>query len=249
VSSGFTQGFFYWYRGWGQLRRSRALAFYAVLPFLLAVCFFSAVFWITACHLSEWTNALLGELLPEASTWSAFLHYPLWLTLFAVSFLALLYASYTFCIVLCGPFYSLLAERTLKDCGKSRTAGFHMSLRTIGSGILKSLLFFAMGGALLVFSFVPLINFLEVLFVVLILAFDTMDYAFDAMGLSLKDRFAYFGRHFPQWLGMGASLALTLFIPGLTLLILPGAVVGAALIIDTEDRSMKEGSLGSRTSS
>lgn len=234
----FLKGFFYWWRGWGQLRRSRALGFYAVLPFLLSVVFFAGVFWVTVRHLSSWTSHTLELFLPSANFWADILHYPLWLTLFLISFLALIYLSYLFHVLLCGPFYSLLAERALKDLGKRDASKFGFSTRMILTSVIKAALFFSIGLSLVLFSFVPIINVIGLIFVLMILAFDTMDYSFEAMGMNFRQRLSYFGRRMPLWLGMASSLALTLAVPGLTLLILPGAVVGAAMIADMTDASV-----------
>jgi uncharacterized protein involved in cysteine biosynthesis len=83
---------------------------------------------------------------------------------------------------------------------------------------------------LFVFSFVPGINVLAFVLTLMMLSFDCMDYTFDAMGLGLRDRLLYLTARWQQWAGMATSLALTLLVPGLTLLMVPGAVVGAAVI-------------------
>lgn len=228
----FASGLFYWWRGWCWLWRSRALGFYAVLPFVMAVAFFVSVFWLTVHYMSFWTNHFVTMLLPTHAIWSGVLYYPAWLTFFLLTFVATVYLSYLIHIILCGPFYSILAERALHDLGKQDRHQFHFSLRVLLGSLLKSFLFLAVGAGLFLFSVVPLINVVGFVMALLILAFDTMDYSFEAMGMGLSSRLRYFFRHFPQWLGMATSLALTLIIPGLTLLILPGAVVGAAMILD-----------------
>jgi CysZ protein len=236
----FADGLFYWFRGWRWLWRSRALGFYAVLPFLLAMVFFVSVLWISIHYLSFWTHHFVALVLPTHETWSGMLYYPMWITFFMLTFITLVYVAYLVHIVLCGPFYSLLAERALHDLGKRDRTKFNFSIRVLIASIAKAALFLMIGVLIIVFSFVPLINVVGFAMALLILAFDTMDYSFEAMGMNLRQRLAYFAHHMPQWLGMAVSLALTLLIPGLTLLILPGAVVGAAMIIE-------EKSIGSRT--
>ena len=228
----FADGLFYWLRGWKWLWRSRALGFYAVLPFFLAVAFFVSVLWLTVHYLSFWTNHFVTMLLPTHEVWSGVLYYPAWITFFLLTFIATVYLAYLVHIILCGPFYSLLADRALHDLGKRNAGGFHLSFKVFLGSLFKSILFFTIGAGIFLFSFVPLINVIGVMIALMILAFDTMDYSFEAMDMGLPSRIAYFFRHFPQWLGMAVSLALTLLIPGLTLLILPGAVVGAAMILD-----------------
>jgi len=238
----FAEGLFYWLRGWRWLWRSRALAFYAVLPFLFAMAFFASVLWIAIHYLSFWTHNFVTMVLPTHETWSGMLYYPMWVTFFLLTFITLVYMAYLIHIILCGPFYSLLAERALHDLGKRDKNKFSFSLRVLIASITKSALFLMIGVMIILFSFVPLINVVGFALALLILAFDTMDYSFEAMGMNLRERLGYFAHHLPQWLGMAVSLALTLLIPGLTLLILPGAVVGAAMIIE-------EKSIGSRITS
>jgi CysZ protein len=225
------EGFCYWWRGWGWLWRSRALSFYAILPFFFATTFFVSVLYLAIHYLSFWTNHFVQAVFPTHETWSGMLYYPLWATLFLLTFISLVYMAYVVHILLCGPFYSLLAERALHDLGKRDRNQFSFSLRVVLSSITKSAIFLMIGVMIVLFSFVPLINVIGVAIALMILAFDTMDYSFEAMGMRLPARLSYFFAHFPQWLGMAVSLALTLFIPGLTLLILPGAVVGAAMIL------------------
>jgi CysZ protein len=239
----FAGGLMYWWKGWKWLWRSRALGFYAVLPFILALGFFVSVFYLSIHYLSFWTGHFVGLVVPSREIWSGFLYYPMWAMLFMLTFIALVYFSYLIHIVLCGPFYSLLAERALHDLGKRDRTKFGFSVRAILVSMTKSALFLLIGTAIFLFSFVPLVNVLGFILALMILAFDTMDYSFEAMEMGLTQRLAYFFRHMPQWFGMAISLALTLLIPGLTLLILPGAVVGAAMILDDEG-----GSLGPRTS-
>lgn len=183
---------------------------------------------------------MVAVILPDHATWSGFVYYPMWLTFFLLTFIVLVYLAYLIHIILCGPFYSLLAERALHDLGKRNKNKFSFSLHVIVASIAKAALFFTVGIMIVLFSFIPLINFVGVAIALLILAFDTMDYSFEAMGMNLRQRLSYFRRHIPQWLGMAISLALTLFVPGLTLLILPGAVVGAAMILDDQKNGLKK---------
>lgn len=232
----FADGLLYWCRGWGWLWRSRALGFYAVLPFLLAIVFFISVLWISIHYLSFWTHHFVAMILPSHEVWSGLLYYPMWLTLFLLTFISVVYLAYLVHIILCGPFYSLLAERALHDLGKRDSNRFHFSIHVMIASLVKAALFLTVGAVVVLFSFVPVVNVAGFALALLILAFDTMDYSFEAMNMSLTQRVRYFGAHFWQWLGMAVSLALTLIIPGLTLLILPGAVVGAAMILEKNSK-------------
>lgn len=228
----FWQGFSYWWRGWGMLWRSRTLGLFAILPVLFGVTFFVGTLYVTLLYLNTWTTALLGHFLPLSETWSKIVYYPVWLTFFILALIALIYLSYFVHILLCGPFYSFLADRTLKDLRKQPANSVIFSLRIYGAAALKASILLLLTLAILSFSFVPIVNIAGVILTLMILAFDTMDYTFDAMGFGFRERLIYFINHPAQWFGMTLSLALTLIVPGFTLLILPGAVVGAAMIFD-----------------
>jgi CysZ protein len=100
--------------------------------------------------------------------------------------------------------------------------------------LLKTLLLLAVGFILFVFSFLPVLNFFAVGGALMILALDCMDYSLEALGYGFRQRMAYFVKNPAQWLGMSLGLGLTLLVPGLTLLVIPGAVTGAALIVKDE---------------
>lgn len=237
----FAEGFTYWWRGWGLLWRSRALGFYAFLPLVLAGGFFVTVLWMAFNYVPNVAQAILQRVFPAHELWSGILYYPMWLTLFLLAFVALIYVSYLVHVVVCGPFYSMLADRALHDLGKNGEKNFRITVHALLASVLKAALFFGIGTAIFIFSFVPLVNVVGLILALMIVAFDTMDYSFEAMGMGLRERLRYFFQHLPQWLGMASSLALTMLIPGLTLLILPGAVVGAAMIFDSKTVNPNKG--------
>jgi uncharacterized protein involved in cysteine biosynthesis len=137
-------------------------------------------------------------------------------------------------------FNSLLADRALAQLGKKADDDrlwkewakhtVHMLL----TSVTKTLLFLLLGLVFFGFSLLPGLNLLALLGAFALVAFDCIDYSFEALGFGLRRRFAYMLSQWAQWAGMTAALALTLLVPGLTLLVIPGAVVGAALIIKVE---------------
>jgi CysZ protein len=102
---------------------------------------------------------------------------------------------------------------------------------------LKGAVFAVCGVFLFVLSFIPVINLLAVAAAMFLLAFDCMDYALEARRLKFRQRLRYVFRNKAQWAGMATGLALTLLLPGLTLLVIPGAVTGAALNLKETDES------------
>ena len=60
------------------------------------------------------------------------------------------------------------------------------------------------------------------------IAFDSMDYAFEVDIMSLGQRFQFFMDHGAYFLGIAVVLALMAFIPGLIFILLPAFIAGAS---------------------
>lgn len=229
----FRRGLTFWLHGWGYIFDHRKLLLVSILPILIAFASCVFVMWVVWTHLGLWVNQLIGAVI-GASTglWHDFVYYPLVLGGGVLVLVATVYVAFLLHNLIAVPFYSLLADRTLAQLGKKPAGlGWRMTMRLIRVSAVKTVLFLILGLFLFVFSFIPLLNILAMLCALLILAFDCMDYAFDGVGFGFRQRLGYLLREWPQWFGMAAALALTLLIPGLTLLVIPGAVVGSALIL------------------
>lgn len=118
---------------------------------------------------------------------------------------------------------------------------FALNSNMIRASVKKSLVFLGLSVLIFLLSFIPGLNVLSVAFGLFVLAFDAMDYSFENRGMLLSDRWAFLKRHIPFFSGVTLSMGLTLFIPGLTLMIMPFLVVGAAnyLVKDTKERSIQ----------
>lgn len=131
------------------------------------------------------------------------------------------------------PFLSFLAEKYLLRVGvlssdkTSLSQWLSSSFKMLRVALIKLLVFAALGFMLFFTSFVPGLNLFSSFAASLIVAFDCMDYSFEAMGWDFKTRLSYFRQNLPLFCGMATVLTLTLLIPGLTLLIYPLAVIGA----------------------
>ncbi len=136
------------------------------------------------------------------------------------------------------PFFSLVVERTLHRLGKKSggTRMWKQTFKMFRVSVVKTLMFLGLGGVLLLFSFLPVLNIFAYTAALFLVAFDCMDYSLEAVGYGLGQRMRYMFREWSQWTGMAAGLALTLLLPGSTLLVIPGAVVGAALIFKPENQ-------------
>lgn len=242
-----TEGFGFLLSGTRMIFKDRSLFLWAIIPFLidLALVAWGISWGVTS--LSSWTAATIGYLVsPSAGIWYDIFYYPL-LVIFWLAFLVVLtYGTFLIATIIASPFNSLLAERALVVRGVIEDRPFHfgrwlkVTLKMIFVSILRALIFLAIGVIILILSFIPVLNVLGSYMAFLIMAFDSMDYSFEALEYDLADRFKYFRNHFAEFSGMAAALGLTLLIPGLTLLLLPSAVVGCADIVHrVEKKSLK----------
>ena len=134
------------------------------------------------------------------------------------------------------PFYSLLAEKTLVVLGvkKENSLGLHnahiwiwTAFRMFFVSLVKALLFGLASVILLVFSFVPILNFAATIGFMHLVAFDISDYGFEAMEWPLAQRFQHVREHMMTYTGLACGVGLAMLIPGLNLILMPAVVVGA----------------------
>ena len=234
--SDFKKGFSFWWRGWGYILTHPGLLATALLPALLALGFAVGFIWIMWTYLGLWVQQLITAVLGAGTgLWYSLAYYPLLLGGGLVVFLSALYVSFLLHAFLAVPFYSMLAEKTLRQLGLPTQSGWSSLWRMFRVSAIKALLLLIMGVFLFVLSFVPVLNVAAMLMALMVMAFDCVDYSFECLGYGLSRRLSYLVRERNQWLGMATALALTLLLPGLTLLITPGAVVGGALILKEQE--------------
>ncbi|OFZ20374.1 MAG: hypothetical protein A2Z20_07855 [Bdellovibrionales bacterium RBG_16_40_8] len=165
--------------------------------------------------------------------WSAIVYYPLLVLMWLIFLILFFYFLWIVASIIAAPFYSIIAEKTLYHFGLveggpySLTLTFKTSLKMMWISFVRGLILIMLGFFLFVSSFVPGLNILAGLAMFIILALDAMDYAFEAKQMNLRQRWQFFLSNLPEFFGMGAFIGLTAFVPGLILLIMPLAVVGA----------------------
>jgi uncharacterized protein involved in cysteine biosynthesis len=157
--------------------------------------------------------------------------------LWVIYLVVVIYGTYLITTIVAAPFNSLLAEQTLMVAGAIEDKKFEVgrwvsvTLKMLMIGIVKSIIFLLLGLIIFACSFVPILNIISSFCALLIIAFDSMDYSFEILEMSLSQRFRFFQNHFLHFSGAASFLGLTLFIPGITLLILPFSVVGSAVAL------------------
>lgn len=233
MKAGFVAGFFFWLRGWGFLLSHRTLILLAALPMALAftlVGFVGLKIWAWVSPTAHMLSTLiLGD--TQMSSWLlSALYYPLLIGIALLLVVASVVLTYLLHALLSVPFNGWLAERTLalKSAG---AATAHSTWHMIRVGLVKTLIFLVFGVILFILAFVPVVNIAALAVTLLLLAFDFLDYGFEARRLGFRERLRFVFQHKAVMAGMVSALALTMLIPGLTLVIAPGAVVGGALLL------------------
>ncbi len=226
----------FWLRGWEMILAHRSLLLLAMIPLViaLAVAGFSMSFLFG--HLPGWVQWVMAFAFSNAPNFFHYLYYPLLLGSGLLVIVSGVLIGYLGQKILAVPFYSLLADRALSLSGLKNEAPFDLgrwlrtSLRMLWISVLKTVLFLLVGVFLFAVSFIPVINVMALFGTLLIVAFDILDYSFESLHYTFRQRLAFVARHKRLWAGMACGLGLTLMVPGLTLVIAPGAVVGAALL-------------------
>lgn len=240
-------GLLFWVRGWRLLWNDGRLLTVALLPLVIAFTSTASLLWLLWSYLPLWSHQLVDGWMGLApGVWHDVLYYPIVISAGILAFMSSVYVIYVLQALIAMPFYSLLADRALWMLGKKPEESLvwqkwvRKTLRMMRVSLLKAFLLLTLGLVLFLFSFLPMLNFVALAGAMMILAWDCMDYSFEALDFGFRQRVRYLTGEMPQWMGMAAGLGLTLFIPGLTLLVIPGAVVGAAIILKNAERPKDE---------
>lgn len=150
---------------------------------------------------------------------------------------ALLYILVVVTRLFVSPFYSLLSEKVLVVRGVLQPEKFRLvpwvssNFKMLRVSLLKAFLFSAVGLILTVLSFIPGVGLITAFGFMVLIAYDVTDYALEALQWNVPQRFDFFKRHFPAFIGLGAALGLVFLIPGLNFFLLPASVAGAADLV------------------
>jgi uncharacterized protein involved in cysteine biosynthesis len=233
-----TLGFTHAWSGAALLWQEKALRKWALIPFLIDILLIlGGVVWGLSFVSAGVASALAFLGLSGGGFFSQIFYYLFSIFLWVGYLIVIVYGTFLVATIVAAPFHALLAERTLIRLGVIEDRPFRFgtwirtSVKMLGVSLVKASLFAFLGIFILIGSFVPGLNVISSFLAMLIMSFDSMDYSFEACGYGLRQRFSYFRQNFPQFLGMATGLGLTVFIPGLTLMMLPCSVVGSARLM------------------
>ena len=191
-------GFFSPFHGLRLIFGSKKKLVLSLIPFVLGLLFIFAGF--------GWAYAYLGGVVQGwLSQYEAALGFLFalisgiamvftWLAAFTLFFLA----AYAVVSLVGGPFYSLLAEDTFRTESdqKKRGSSVRLMMTMFLLSLVKISIFLVVGILFFIMSFIPVLNLVSSYFVLMVVAFDCSDYAFEVDFLTLRQRFGFFFKHF-----------------------------------------------------
>lgn len=229
-------GVFYWVNGWIWLFQNPRYLGLVLAPVLLGLLLVGGGLYFLFPFIPSFSD-LAVSFLPEflQNFAGATVYFLVWVLLFLVfaglGFI-LLYGIY---IVLCAPFHALLVESVLRKSKEYQAPNLSfgswllLTLKMLRTSLVKAFCFVTIGLMAFLVSLIPGLQWVVLVTTAAIFAFDSMDYSFEAMGYGFRERISYVFKEKRQFFLLTLGMTLTMMIPGLTFLALPGAVVGAAL--------------------
>ncbi|MCB0420711.1 MAG: EI24 domain-containing protein [Bdellovibrionales bacterium] len=234
VMNQYSKGLFHIISGIKLIMRSPKLMAFSVIPFLIDLLLLYIGFSWGWGEIAGKADLIVAKVFDPGTIWYSVLYYPLWILFTATFVLLLVYSVFLVATVVAAPFNALLAEEALKYLNKLEDRKFklnrwvQMTTKMMIVALMKAVIFAIVGLVLFVMSFIPGLNLVAAFLACLIIAFDNIDYSLEIYELSLKQRFEFYRQNITEFSGAASFLALTVLIPGLTLLLLPAAVVGSA---------------------
>lgn len=237
----FVRGFSIPFRGVLLVFSSIRLLMLAVLPFWLCLFGFMYGLWYVwnssftiVPHLMNWVPGLYNFTeklkIGEFSLIAALIQGTFW-------FFLLIFASYFSYVVLCivgAPFYSLMADRILLRRGvdapvkNSFLRWLYSTLRMLIISIVKICFFLGLSVVLFVISFFTIGMLIVPLCLSVMMAYDCLDFSFECMTMSLRERIRYFFEHLSLFAGLALAILVISVIPGLFTFTLPFFIAGGA---------------------
>jgi len=232
------KGFSFIMDGLRLIRQDGELLRWAAVPFVIDLLLVVIGFFAGAVLMPGWVQAAVAMVIP-ASAGLAFsiLYYPLLLFFWLVFLILWIYVIFLFATVIAAPFNTVLAERTLMKAGVIASRPFNFtqwsatSFRMMITALVKATVFLLLGVGIFALSFVPVVNLLSSFLALQVMAFDSFDCSFEILEMNFRERMKVFRQMFPEATGMAGALAVSLMVPGLTLLLMPAAIVGSASML------------------
>lgn len=240
----FFYGFGFVFDGWRVLRQTKGIKRWVVLPWLLNFILFAFGIYYGFAQIQIWVSqAAIFIFGTPDSIYYSLLFYPALIIFWIVFAVLFTYGIYLLAGVMASPFYSVLTEKLIErwrdDSGASQGWGMVLKRAAImlWVSILRAILLLAVGVLLFFLAFIPGLNLISTFGAFLLLALDSADFSFEALGFGLRQRLDFFRENFVEFCGMASFIGLIAIVPGLMVLIMPLAVLGATKLTFQLSRS------------
>lgn len=228
----FATGFGYLWRGLPWLLKPGIKRF-VIIPLLINVLFFIALFWILGNYFGLLVDYLLG-MIPD---WLQWLGSILWI-LFALLAVLLIFFVFAFFTNLIGsPFNSLLAAKIEQHFTGESPPGSQLSVwretvTAISSEARKWLYFLLWAVIVLIFALLlsPLAPVFWFVFGAWLFSLEYLEYPMSNHGKTFPQIRQRLGQQRMLSLGFGCAVTIAMLIPFVNLLVMPMAVAGATLL-------------------
>ena len=226
-------GFSYIFKGMALLPQ-KGIRVFVLIPLLINVLIFSLAVWFSSHQIDAWIEYFLPS-------WLTWLEWLLWPILAVIFFLIIFYTFTIIANLIAAPFNALLAERIenkLKGLPMAKFEGYKsipsLLARTFRSEAQKLLYMAKWFIALLIFSFIPVLNlvapFAWLIFGAWMLAIEYVDYPMGNHGFYFKDELKLLKNNKGLALGFGAGVALLTSIPIVNFFAMPIGVAGSTAL-------------------
>lgn len=231
-------GALYLLRGFSYLLKPGIRAF-VLVPLLINVFLFAGALYLLFSNFSAWVQYLTDLWLPDWE-WLSFLEYLLWPLLAVVVVIGVYYGFSIVANLIAAPFNGILAERVEQELRgqvnsnlDSWQAVVKMVPRALGRELAKLAYYLPRLLLLFILSFIPVLNllmpFVWFAFAAWMMAIQYCDYPMDNNGVSFKQMKKLLSERRWSALGFGSLVQLGMLVPGVNLILMPTAVIGATL--------------------
>ncbi|MDZ4660279.1 MAG: EI24 domain-containing protein [Pseudomonadota bacterium] len=235
----FSSGFAAPLKGIVFIFKNPSLWIWALLPFFLNAVLVVVSFSWAFQNLADMVFSVLAFLgfSVHSGVFAWMLFYFFKILLWIIFFIFLSFVAYLFGQIISSPFSAVLSEKSLIKLNVIKDRPFLLkiwlatSIKMMRISLVKGVLFLLIGVVLFFAGMIPVINILVPFAVLLTIAFDSADYSFENLHMTLRERLAFFRKNFSIFAGYSMALGIVLFVPGLNFFLFPASVVGSSLLI------------------
>lgn len=212
---------------------------FVLIPLLINLLLFAGAIYLLLTNFSGWVQYLIDLWLPDWD-WLSFLEYLLWPLLAVVVVIGVYYGFSILANFIAAPFNGILSERVeqlLHGQVNSNLDSWQSVLklipRALGREVAKLAYYLPRLLLLVILSFIPVLNlvmpFVWFGFAAWMMAIQYCDYPMDNNSVSFKQMKQLLAERRWSAFGFGSLVQLGMLIPGVNLILMPTAVIGATL--------------------